>query len=178
MTTARSRSAAIAVSLTAMVASVATVGTAQAADPLIITCTANATQYYSPGLTLVDKPTNITASATYSCLGGGSVNSAQLSFDYTVYAGCLPTTSPVTTGITRLDWNEGPDSEITSTFVVTRPVGQTIATTVGTVTSGQFNGYIVNQTGVYPALDLLACLAPGGVTSSQGILSLTLTQPF
>ncbi|MFS0696562.1 hypothetical protein [Streptomyces nitrosporeus] len=167
----------VAVAFVPLAASAAPAGAVQA-DNLVITCTAGATQYYDPGLTLTDRPTHISASATYSCVGGGAVNSAQLSFDYTVEAGCLPTTSPVTTGITRLDWNQGADSEITSTFVVTRPVGQTVATTVGTVTSGQFLGYIVNQTGVYPALDLLACAAPGGVTSSQGILSLTLTQPF
>ncbi|MFD9776108.1 hypothetical protein ACFWZS_06865 [[Kitasatospora] papulosa] len=168
----------LAVALVPIVASVAPAGAVQAEDPLVITCTASATQYYNPGLTLTDRPTRISASAAYSCVGAGAVNSALLSFDYTVDAGCLPTTSPVTTGVTRLDWNQGADSEITSTFVVTRPVGQTVATTIGTVTSGQFAGYIVNQTGVYPAPDLLACAAPGGVTSSQGILSLTLTQPF
>ncbi|MGW0607850.1 hypothetical protein [Streptomyces sp. NPDC002640] len=168
----------LALSLVALTVPASSAGAAEAADPLVINCTAGATQYYSPGLTLIDKPTHITASATYTCVGGGAVNSAQLSFDYTVEAGCLPTTSPVTTGITRLDWNEGPDSEITSTFVVTRPVGQTVATTIGTVTSGQFDGYIVNQTGTYPALDLLQCATPAGVTSSQGLLVLTLTQPF
>ncbi|MGW1136627.1 hypothetical protein [Streptomyces zhihengii] len=161
-----------------MATSTTSAGADQAADPLLINCTASATQYYTPGLTLLEKPTNITASATYSCTGGGSVTSAELSFDYTVNAGCLPTASPVTTGITRLDWNNGPDSEITSTFVITRPVGQTVGTTIGTVTSGQFSGYIANQTGVYPAPDLLACATPGGVTSSQGTLVLTLTQPF
>ncbi|MFF5900136.1 hypothetical protein ACFY8O_29990 [Streptomyces argenteolus] len=178
MTTRRRLLAPLALLLASSAMVTTSAQTASAADPLVISCTASATQYYSPGLTLVDKPTNITASATYSCIGGGTVNSAQLSFDYTVNAGCLPTTSPVTTGVTRLDWNEGPDSVITSTFVITRPVGQTVGTTIGTVTSGQFSGYIANQTGTYPALDLLACATPGGVTSSQGILALTLTQPF
>ncbi|MEU6157820.1 hypothetical protein [Streptomyces sp. NPDC047130] len=153
-------------------------GPAQAADPLAIVCTTSATQHYDPGLTLVSKPTRITANATYTCRGGGSVDTAQLGFEYTVDAGCLPTSSPVTTGVSILDWNEGPDSEITSTFVVTRPVGQTVGTSVGTVTAGQFDGYIFNLVGTYPAPDLLACATPEGVTSSQGLLVLTLTQPF
>ncbi|MFS0693856.1 hypothetical protein [Streptomyces nitrosporeus] len=174
----RRLAAPLALSLVPLGVLLTTSGPAQAADPLAIVCTTSATQHYSPGLTLVSRPTHITASATYSCTGGGSVDSAQLSFDYTVDAGCLPTSSPVTAGESILDWNEGPDSEITSTFVVTRPVGQTVGTSVGTVTAGQFNGYIFNLVGTYPALDLLACATSEGVTSSQGLLVLTLTQPF
>ncbi|MGW2277818.1 hypothetical protein [Streptomyces sp. NPDC001770] len=178
MTLFRRLAAPLALSLASLGALVTSSGSAQAADPLTIVCTTSATQHYSPGLTLVSRPTHITTSATYNCTGGGSVNSAQLSFDYTVDAGCLPTSSPVTTGVSILDWNEGADSEITSTFVVTRPAGQTVGTSIGTVTAGQFNGYIFNLVGTYPALNLLACATSEGVTASQGLLVLTLTQPF
>ncbi|BAJ31582.1 MULTISPECIES: hypothetical protein [Kitasatospora] len=168
----------LALSLVSLGALVTSGGSARAADPPAVVCTTTATQHYSPGLTLVSRPTRITASATYACTGAGSVDTARLGFDYTVDAGCLPTSSPVTTGISILDWNEGPDSEITSTFVVTRPAGQTVGTSVGTVTAGQFNGYLVHLVGTYPGSDPLACATPQGVTSSQGELVLTLTQPF
>ncbi|WP_033260516.1 hypothetical protein, partial [Kitasatospora setae] len=123
----------LALSLVSLGALVTSGGSARAADPPAVVCTTTATQHYSPGLTLVSRPTRITASATYACTGAGSVDTARLGFDYTVDAGCLPTSSPVTTGI---------------------------------------------SVGTYPGSDPLACATPQGVTSSQGELVLTLTQPF
>jgi len=148
---------------------------AHAAGPALISCTGTGTQTYNPGLTLTAKSTAITAHGSYSCRGGGAVTSSDFNFGYTVQAGCL-VTPPVTTGTTTINWNSGPPSTVNATIVVTRPGGQTVATTVGTVTAGQFLGYTVNQTAVYPALDLIQC-ATTGVTVSQGVVALTLVRP-
>ncbi|MGW2277819.1 hypothetical protein [Streptomyces sp. NPDC001770] len=77
-----------------------------------------------------------------------------LSFDQVVEAGCLPITPPAATTTARLDRDQGAREGITFTFVVTRPVGQTVATTIGTVASGPVRRLIVNQTGVFPTLRL------------------------
>ncbi|WP_327138910.1 hypothetical protein [Nocardia sp. NBC_01327] len=150
---------------------------AHADDPLLISCSGTGHQTYDPGLKLTAGPTLITADGSYSCLGGGAVTGSDFGFHYTVQAGCL-LTPPVTTGTTTITWNSGPPSTVTATIAVTRPVGQTIATTVGTVTAGQFLGYTVNQTAVYPALDLVQCATDQGVTSSNGTVVLTLAHPL
>ncbi|KPI13668.1 hypothetical protein OV450_8308 [Actinobacteria bacterium OV450] len=106
-------------------------------------------------------------------MGGGPVDSASYSFAYTVSASCLAG-SPITSGSNTFGWNSGPNSVTAETFVVTRPLGQTVVTGVGTVTSGQFAGYAVVHVITYPALNLLDCLG-GGVTSQTGVESLTLT---
>lgn len=109
----------------------------------------------------------------------------QSHFTSSAQAGCL-VTPPVTMGTTTINRNSGPPSTAGITIVVTRPpahpptrpAGQTVATTVGTVTAGQFLGCTVNQTAVYPAPDVVQCAIGDGVTSSDGNTSLTLLRPL
>ncbi len=150
---------------------------AHADGPALISCSGTGTQTYSPGLTLTAKQTLITAHGSYSCTGGGAVTSSDFDFHYTVQAGCL-VTPPETMGTTTINWNSGPPSTVSATIIVTRPGGQTVATTVGTVTAGQFLGYTVNQTAVYPALSLAQCATDQGVTQSNGVVALTLVHPL
>lgn len=147
------------------------------ADPLpeIVTCAGTAQQQYSPGLTLNSRPTQLTALNEFSCLTGPVASGTQ-AFTATVNAGCLPdgTTSYPSTAV--FDWNTGTDSIINGTITVTRPVGQTVATMNGTVTSGQFSGYAVTNVVTYVAPDLVACLGSEGVTSAEGTFTTVLTQ--
>ncbi|MCK2218204.1 hypothetical protein MF672_031095 [Actinomadura sp. ATCC 31491] len=173
----RSRSIAAAALLVAGLLAPVTAAPSAHAAVVDVTCPTG-TQYstYDPGLTYTARTTTFTAQgslapcvssshpqivgATFTAAGTGTASCTTASFaDRSVYT-----------------WNTGQQSVVEGTLAINiKPDGQTVLVRVGTVVGGLFEGATVVQTKVLPALDLLACLTPQGLTSDSGALSLTVT---
>jgi len=73
-------------------------------------------------------------------------------------------------------WNNGQHSFASSlTFELTSTAGIVQETGTGTITSGEFTGDTAVFTWVYPLVNPLLCLVPGGVTGQNGTLIIQIT---
>ncbi|MFD7919978.1 hypothetical protein ACFV3R_12215 [Streptomyces sp. NPDC059740] len=96
----------------------------------------------------------INGSGPLNCLGGNSSGTGRLTW---ANPGTHPSLFTFTGGISL------------------RPDGVTVLVLTGKVTSGDYTGATLVQTVVLASTDLTACLTPGGLTTSSGLLTVTLT---
>ncbi|WP_027008490.1 hypothetical protein [Conexibacter woesei] len=143
----------------------------------LTTCTGTENATYTPGELLTTRSTAVAYANTYSCTSTDpTITGLTSGGSYTADLSCLSVPT-LTTGMRhQIHWNNGDTSNTTSTErAYTTVAGQTIETSVSHVDSGKFAGDEVVQTLTNPALDLLRCLAEPGVTSKQGVLTMTVT---
>lgn len=76
-----------------------------------------------------------------------------------------------------VSWNNGKTSEVFGNFTAVISAGQEVVVFSGTISAGEFKGDTVVATSTSHALNLLACLAPPGVTSSFGAEVLAIIKP-
>lgn len=141
------------------------------AAPALVTCLGQATQNYSPGLTLTPRLTTISSSASLDCLGSPDAVSTSFGPVSTQASCLLGDLGGPTTVVYR--WSDGSTSTIDLSFVVTRPLGQTILTGTGTVTVGLYQGSLVQVVYAYISPSIAACLSPSGVSQVSGPVSFT-----
>lgn len=116
--------------------------------------------------------TEIDADVTYSSCIGGPVTAGIAAVTSTAQASCLLSGSSTVTQQTS--WNSGATSTTTGDTIATRPLGQTIVVTRGTVTADLFADAQFTSTVIFAHPDPLACSTTGGGTVS-GSLTITFT---
>lgn len=148
-----------------------------AAGILDVTCAGTQTVTYTPGLVLQPSPQSIhfnnilapCVSATVPELTSGvSIGTAMRT------ASCLDLVEP-DSSVATFTWNTGQSSVFSYNRTVTTVGGTTIVTLTGVITSGLFAGDTAINITSGPAIDVLDCLQPPGVTSRSGVVALTIT---
>lgn len=147
------------------------------ADLIEITCTGTADNALSPGLLLI--PQTVATQNTYTydpCLSGAvpALTSGLTQFGGAGTLSCLQPLGSASNSQTIV-WNDSSTTTYQYTSTFTTVAGQFQAVKTGTVTSGRFLGDTVVETVTGPALNLLDCLAPPGITSRSGVLTLVIT---
>jgi hypothetical protein len=154
------------------------------AQTSVTTCAGTAQANYSPGLTLVPRPTIVIFDESYgTCTStsqpaiASATTPPRMVTDERSCATLLDAPpNPVTQTVT---WNTGQTSTFQYNRVVTIVGGVLQATGTGIVTSGLFQGASVVKIVILPNLDplqTLACATPAGLTGFNGTASLTFTQ--
>ena len=147
------------------------------AGALDVTCAGTQTVTYDPGLVLQPAATSIhfdnifapCVSATVpDLISGVSIGTA------TRTASCLDIAEPDSALLT-FTWNTGQTSLFSYNRTVTTVGGTSVVTLTGVITSGLFAGDTAINITTGPAIDLLDCLQPPGVTSRSGVIALTIT---
>jgi hypothetical protein len=138
-----------------------------------VTCVGTDSSVISPGLLFTPQTVTITTTKIYALC---------VSTDLTLISGISVTTGTavrscdLTTfdhpGVAVISWNNGQTSTFTYNAMATFPAGESVVTFTGAITAGEFTGdtAVVVSTGA--AIDPGACLAPPGVTSLSGTLTL------
>jgi hypothetical protein len=146
---------------------------AAAAD---VTCTGSHSVSYSPGLLLSPQPVVATAHYVLApCVStdpGVTAGTSTVTLTNTI--SCL-TLDSAGTGVLTLDWSNGRSSTFTFNRTVTHPAGQTVVLATGAITGGEFAGDAATLTVASASVNLLACLAPPGITDSSGLAVLAIT---
>ncbi|MBP5973359.1 hypothetical protein HW132_11590 [Brasilonema sp. CT11] len=132
---------------------------------------------YSPGLTLTSRQTTFTATGSFSPCVSSDPTLKAATFRFTgqgQYSCLLNSAGPSTV---TYNWNDGRFSTVSLDATVSNRVGsETIYTSTGLVTAGEFlNARVVLQAvSVSPQPD--KCLTSEGVTDLDGALTLTFTR--
>lgn len=137
----------------------------------------NQTVSFSPGVTLTPQNVSVTFNAALGLcvsLTQPQITSGTSSGNVTVALDCLDLLS-TTTGTQTFNWNDGQSSTLSFTRTVTNLNGQTVLTLTGPITAGLFTGRTAVFVIVQPALNLLACQTPQGLTSQSGVATLAIT---
>lgn len=149
-------------------------GPAEAAPPAECVGTQHGT--YDPPLTATPQPTHVQIEETFSC-PVGDFASARVSKDFGLQTtGCLLPGNPFPdAGTFVYEWDGGEaHSEITyTTTTVIRPPGQTIVTSLGTVTGGHYEGSTAVRLVALVTPSVLDCLS--GIHTLSGPSELTIT---
>jgi hypothetical protein len=135
-----------------------------------ITCTISSVVTYSPGLTLIPSPQNVTFDVHYNnCVSASqpAISSANPTGSAAEQGGCLEI-PPSQSGTFTITWNTRQTSTFNYHTVSAEAGGQTIYTTTATITSGVFAGDVMEEIISENTINLLDCLAPPGVTSQTG----------
>lgn len=141
------------------------------ADTGDITCTISSVVTYSPGMTLVSSPQNVTFDVHYNnCVSPSqpTITSANPTGSAVEDVGCLQGIVPPQSGTFTITWNTGQTSTFDYLTVEAQADGQDIYTTTATVTSGVFTGDTMEEIISENSPNLLNCLVPPGVTSQTG----------
>jgi hypothetical protein len=148
------------------------------ASLLDLTCTATSTVTYSPGLTLTPTLQTVTFNVSYSgctsLFGTSSVTSGSRHGSVQDTRSCLALPANTTQSF-PVDWNTGPDSQVTGSTQSVVAGGQVVHTITGSVASGQFAGDTFIEEINQLSLNLTQCALPGGVKSQTGVGAVTLT---
>lgn len=139
----------------------------------------NQTQNYAPAISLFARPVNVTGSGRLSsCLDATNPGIAFGSFTITGSgaASCLMASVPTQNTVT---WNDGSQSVIEFVGGVdVRPVGMTMVTILGRVSSGRYeNALAIKTMDVSSVPGVTQCIL-GGVRSASANVSLTLLRLF
>lgn len=151
-------------------------GPAHAASSTTCTGTSNVT--YSPGLTLTPQTIAVSETDTLtSCTSTDTTLTAGYMGPYAFSvpnAGCNYLPGVGNDGV-RIHWNNGQTSDVPLTIVLTATGGIVQETGTGTVAAGEFTGATVVITWIYPVVNPLQCLLPGGVTAHNGTIVAQIT---
>ena len=139
-----------------------------------VTCTGTSHVTYEPGLTLTSQTVIASETDTVpSCTSTDATLTSVITrgtIDYPVpNAACNSVELNPAGGSLTIHWNSGQTSTLTGLvgeLTVTAGVLQNAAT--GTVTAGEFTGAAATITWIYPLVDPLLCLMPGGLTTQDG----------
>lgn len=133
---------------------------------------------YDPPLTNTLRTTNVKNEGEFSCTSlTTGVSSGTSTFSVVRDVSCLLALTPPNTVTSQtFVWNTGQSSTVTypSTTVVRAANGTTVATAVGSITSGYGQGSSVTKVVVQPQLSLTAC-ATTGLEAINGTASLVIT---
>lgn len=143
-----------------------------------VICTGTDSQTYSPGLLITPRTVTINLQEKYGpCKSSDpTLISGSDAVTVTLMASCLVhTPSGLVDGL--VSWNNGKTSEVVGNFTAVLSLSQEIVVFSGTVIAGEFKGDKVVATSTSDALNVLACLAPPGVTSSSGAEVLAIIKP-
>lgn len=103
-----------------------------------------------------------------------TIVSGVIDVDATFFNSCLANAEPVESTI---QWNDGTASTLSILGIGVNVVGNVqVFTSIGSVISGRFQGDSVVLTNAFVTLDLLGCLAPGGLTKLEGTSTLVITR--
>ncbi|MFI6585639.1 hypothetical protein [Embleya sp. NPDC050493] len=143
------------------------------------TCTGTSSATYNPGLTLTPQSVALTETDTLSsCTSTDpTLTSGSFGLGGTIPgAACNDVQAGPGTPIT-VTWNNTHTSTAALTYVLTVTGGilQTVGT--GTVTSGEFTGATAVFVWAYALVNPLQCLAPGGLTSHGGTITVQILAP-
>lgn len=153
---------------------------AHAAPAADLACAGARTTTYSPGITTTPRETTYTIN--------GALTSCESPSDPTLISGTYSSTgkailscslsSGSSVSYETYKFNNGESS--TARYVsnvVTKPAGQTVVTSIGTVESGKFKGDMATRTATVVTQESTQCLSRDGVTSTTGPVTLTFTRP-
>ncbi|MFI1585562.1 hypothetical protein [Embleya sp. NPDC020630] len=138
------------------------------------TCTGTATVGYSPGLTLTPQTVTLNESDSVpSCVSTDPTITGVVTGPYSYpLANASCNNVQVDPGsVLVIHWNNGRSSTVGGlTYVTTTTLGisQTIGT--GTVSAGEFTGAAGILTWLFPLVNPLSCLTPGGLTGQSGTI--------
>ena len=153
---------------------------AQAASAAIdsTTCTGTSQVTFTPGVTFT--PQNITVDendSAPSCTSTDPTITGTIMRPYSYpVTGAACNDVELMPGPMGVRWNNGQHSFASSlTFELTSTAGIVQETGTGTITSGEFTGATAVFTWIYPLVNPLLCLTPGGVTGQNGTLLIQIT---
>jgi hypothetical protein len=149
---------------------------AHAAGLTDVTCAGTESGVISPGLLLTPRTVTVTSTKIFSpCVSTDPSLTAGLSSStVTGIRSCLNLDS-AHSGVAELVWNNGQASTFAYNATASNPAGQAVVTFTGTITFGEFTGDTAVMVITSATLNVLACLAPPGVTSTSGIVTLDIT---
>lgn len=149
---------------------------AAAAGAADVTCAGTESGVISPGLLLTPQTVTVTSTRILSpCLSTDPSLTAGIdSSTVTAVRSCLNLDS-AHSGVTEIVWNNGQASTFAFNATVANPAGEAVVTFTGTITRGEFTGDTAVMVITSATLNVLACLAPPGVTSTSGIVTLEIT---
>lgn len=136
---------------------------------LDVSCVTTGTATYTPGLLLT--PQTVTVDAGYTlapCVSGDpTLTSGTVDEGGTGTRSCLDLAAS-RSGTSTIHWNNGQTSTFRYDLVVNNVAGQLVLVATGTVTAGLFAGSAVVRQSTQPAVNVLDCLQPPGITRRSG----------
>ncbi len=143
-----------------------------------VTCTGTQTATYSPGLLF--RPQLVTVNV-HDILGPcKSSDRTLISGSRTItvpnFASCLVDNDPGFVTMTFV-WNNGNTSTSTANRTLIRTLSEVIVVFTGIIQAGEFKGDTLTLTITAATLNVQACLAPPGVTSTSGAEVLSIVRP-
>ncbi|MGW2185910.1 hypothetical protein [Streptomyces sp. NPDC001667] len=130
---------------------------------------------WTPGLSLVPRPTRISSTESYTCSDpSGRTTKATGHFDGTLTASCLQVNTELLREVVRFD--DGRESTIEYTANLrTRAGAVSLMKLEGTVVAGRAKGHHALRTAQLLHRDLLtACLTPDGLREGVGLAELVI----
>ncbi|MFI1973361.1 hypothetical protein [Streptomyces cinnamoneus] len=140
-----------------------------------ITCLGTYQTAWTPGLSLVPRPTRISTTETYTCTGpSGRTTRAAGRFEGTLTASCLQVSTAPFREVVRFD--DGHESTIEYTANLRARAGAVSLTKLeGSVIAGRAKGHHAFRTAQLLHRGLpTACLAPGGLREGAGLAQLVI----
>lgn len=140
-----------------------------------VTCLGSYRTVWSPGLSLVPRPTRISTAESYTCADpSGRTTKATGSFDGTLVASCLQVSTAPFREVVRFDDGRESVVEYTSNLRV-RAGAVSVTKLAGTVVAGLGKGHRAFRTAQLLHRNLpTACLSPGGVREGVGLAQLVI----
>ncbi|MDF5724032.1 MAG: hypothetical protein PUP91_26920 [Rhizonema sp. PD37] len=150
---------------------------ASATDVKLLTCTGTQTIDYSPGLTLTPQQTNFTADGSFPLCESSDSTLKSGSFEFKGQGEYTCDLNSSKKSTATYNWNNGKSSTVTFTTTESvRGVSETVYTSIGQVTGGEFVGAKVELEAVSASLEPEQCLTAEGVTQLKGAITLTFVQ--
>jgi hypothetical protein len=142
-----------------------------------VICTGTDSQTYSPGLLITPRTVTINLQdKVWAVQVVGPDPDLRIGRCHRHAYGLVPGAYPIRSS-RLVSWNNGKTSEVVGNFTAVLSLSQEIVVFSGTVIAGEFKGDKVVATSTSDALNVLACLAPPGVTSSSGAEVLAIIKP-
>ncbi|MCK8496825.1 hypothetical protein [Myxococcus fulvus] len=142
-----------------------------------ITCKGTVKQTWTPGLKVLPADVRYTNDTDFTeCTSASTgITSGRIRVDATFNNSCLANIERVEAVI---EWSDGSESSVSLLGIGVNVVGNLqVFTSLGRVTSGQFEGGLVSLTNAFAARDFLACLTPMGLRALQGRTALIINTP-
>jgi hypothetical protein len=150
---------------------------AHAAGSTDVTCTGTESDVFSPGLLLSPREVTVTVSQILGpCESTDPTVTAGLDGgSYQEVGSCINIDS-AHSGTLELYWSNDQYSTFNYNVTTSTLLGQTVASFSGAISAGEFAGDTADMTVITGTLNVLNCLAPPGVTSTSGAVTLELTR--
>lgn len=143
-----------------------------------VTCKGAVKQTWTPGLKVFPQNITYTNLTNYNvCTSTDpTIVSGVIDVNATYFNSCLANAETVETTVR---WNDGTSSTLSILGIGANVVGNVqIFTSLGSVVAGRFEGDSVVLTNTFVTLDLLGCLASGGLTKLAGTSTLLIIAPL